>query len=177
MPEEKEEEVIKSAVNQPAEEEMQESLSGPNQDEAPPETPQPGQEQDYSYAGNNQSGYTQEGYQEYPTQEQYAQTDQYSQGLSTDTITEISEQVVSEKFAQIKEDLEKILDVKTTIDSKLEFLDQRLKKIESIIDKLQLSVLQKVGEYVNNVQSLKTEVIETQKSFKSLLDKKVKKNE
>ena len=112
--------------------------------------------------------YSQTGYQNnQPAYPQYQQ----SYSMSPDTITEISEQVASEKLSQIKDELEKILDFRSTIESKISYLDERLKKIEKIIDRLQLSVLQKVGEYVNNVSDLKNEVVETQKSFKSLLDK------
>jgi len=111
--------------------------------------------------------------QAYPEQPQaYQQTQTYASyqpSVSSDTITEISEQVVIEKLSPLKSQLEKVLDLKTTLESRMEYLDERLKRIESIIDRLQLSVLQKVGEYVTNVEDLKKELIETQKSFKSLL--------
>jgi hypothetical protein len=155
-----EEETIKSAVSEQGDEEMQESIvnaPGQEQEETQPEAPVDNQTYDYSQ-------------QAYPYSDQYTQQYEYAPTLSTDTITEISEQVVSEKLSQLKDDLEKILDLKTVLDSKIDFIDQRLKRIESIIDKLQLSVLQRVGEYVENVQNLKNEIIETQKSFKSLLD-------
>jgi len=91
------------------------------------------------------------------------------QALSTDTITEISEQVVLEKLSPLRVQIEKVLDLKTTLDSKIEFLDERLKRIETIIDRLQLSILQKVGEYATGMDDVKRELIETQKSFKALL--------
>jgi len=88
-------------------------------------------------------------------------------GLSTDTITEISEQVMAEKLMPIRNQLEKILDLKTTLESKQEALDERLKRIEKIIDRLQLSILQKLGDYVSSVENVKKELVETQKSFKA----------
>jgi len=91
------------------------------------------------------------------------------QALSTDTITEISEQVVLEKLSPLRVQIEKVLDLKTTLDSRIEFLDERLKRIETIIDRLQLSILQKVGEYATGMEDVKKELIETQKSFKALL--------
>jgi len=97
---------------------------------------------------------------------------QYQAGLSSDTITEISEQVFTEKISSLKREVDKISDIKTTMSAKVEYLDERLKRIEKVIDRLQLSVLQKVGEYVTNVEDLKNEVIETQKSFKALHSKK-----
>ena len=44
--------------------------------------------------------------------------------------------------------VEKILDFKTSVDAKVSYLDERLKRIEQMIDRLQLSILQKVGAYV-----------------------------
>lgn len=157
-----EQDAIKSAVTQ--DEDMQASMMQSSQPQDPSQAPQPQEAyspyaQDYSQA---QQGY---GYQQEQQYQTYAPP-------STDTITEISEQIASEKISQLKTEIEKVIDFKTTIESKIDFIDQRLKRIESTIDRLQISILQKVGEYVNNVQDLRTEVVETQKSFKSLLDKK-----
>ncbi len=93
----------------------------------------------------------------------------YAPAVSSDTITEIAEQVVLEKLSPLRDRIEQIIGLKTSMQAAVENLDERLKRMEKIIDRLQLSVLQKVGEYVNNVSDLKTELQETQKSFKSLL--------
>ncbi len=112
-------------------------------------------------------------YQQYqqPQGEQYPQQ-QYQQpqmgNISPDTITEISEQVVTEKLAPLRKDLEKVADMKTMVESKMESLDERLKRIEKIIDRLQLSIMQKVGEYITNIDDIKKEIVETQKSFKAM---------
>jgi myosin heavy subunit len=153
-----EEEIIKSAVSQPAvqEEEMQASMMQQ-------EVPQEGQEQYAPYPREYQD-------QQY-SQQGYDQSYGYA-APSTDTITEISEQIVSEKVSKLKADIEKFAEFKNITETKIDLLDQRLKRIESTIDKLQLSILQRVGQYVNDISDLKSEVIETQKSFKSLLDKK-----
>jgi DNA-binding transcriptional MerR regulator len=99
----------------------------------------------------------------------YDQPYEYSAtGISPDTITEISEQVVSERISEIRKPLEKIMDFKTTIETKTEAIEERLKRIEKIIDTLQSSVLRKVGDYVTNIGDIKKELIETQKSFAKL---------
>ena len=105
-------------------------------------------------------------YPGYEQQPQYQYAPQAA--ISTDTITEISEQVVTEKLSSLRRDIEKVVDMKTTVESKMEYLDERLKRIEKIIDRLQLSILQKVGDYATNIEDIKHELIETQKSFKSL---------
>jgi hypothetical protein len=128
------------------------------QEEAQQQAPLP-QQYDQQYQDPNQ---------QYVPQYQDPYQNQYQTGLSSDTISEISEQVFTEKIASLRKEVEKISDLKTTVSAKIEYLDDRLKRIEKIIDRLQLSVLQKVGEYVTNVEDLKKEVVETQKSFKAL---------
>ncbi|MBS3091328.1 hypothetical protein J4217_02680 [Candidatus Pacearchaeota archaeon] len=167
-----EQEMIKSAIGEPIEQSngdsnMQQSIVNQGQPEEIPSAPIPYQDQ-------AQQDYQQYGPQSMPAQQDYQQYGQdYAQypSYSPDTITEISEQVVTEKLAQIRDQLEKVIDFKNIVDAKIDFLDERMKRIEKILDRLQLSVLQKVGEYVTNVEDIRKEVIETQKSFKSLLDK------
>ena len=110
----------------------------------------------------------------YPEQQYSDQqySDQQYQPYSQNTISEIAEQITTEKLSSFRTDIEKALNMRTVFESKIEFIDERLKRIEKVIDRLQLSVLQKVGDYVNNVDDIKKELVETQKSFKSLLDKK-----
>ncbi len=129
-----------------------------------------------------QRGYPQAPQAEAPEEEAFYQTQPQSYApipaqtsFSPDTISEISEQVVAEKLSPLRKQLERTLDLKTTIDSKLSYMEERLKRIESIIDKLQLSILQKVGEYVTDVSDIKKEMVETQKSFKALSEKHHKK--
>ncbi|MCU0642531.1 MAG: hypothetical protein MUF61_03070 [archaeon] len=147
------------------------------------EAPAPGsqipmtQEEPQQYSEMSPSVASQIPAEQYPQQAQYP-AEQYPQqqyqqpiqgGISPDTISEISEQVVSEKLSPLRKELEKVIDMKTTVDSKMEYLDERLKRIEKIIDRLQLSILQKVGDYMTNIDDIKKEVVETQKSFKSML--------
>jgi len=106
--------------------------------------------------------------QQYEPQYQTYQPQPQMGSISPDTITEISEQVVAEKLAPLRKDIEKILDLKTTMETKMEYLDERLKRIEKIIDRLQLSIMQKVGEYITNIDDIKKEITETQKSFKAM---------
>ncbi|MBM3232261.1 hypothetical protein FJZ21_02700 [Candidatus Pacearchaeota archaeon] len=127
-----------------------------------PETPMPQQEY---FSGYNPDSQTQ-GYQQ----------NYDSGGLSSDTIMEISEQIVSEKLSDVRRKLEKMSNFKTELETKTEAIEDRLKRIEKIIDTLQASVLRKVGDYVTNVEDIKTELIETQKTFAKVLGQKHQKN-
>ena len=107
--------------------------------------------------------------QQQPYQEQYQQ---YQGQLSSDTITEIADQVLSEKLSSIRKKLDENINLKNVMQTKLDIVDERLKRMEKIIDQLQLSILQKVGDYLANTADLKKELLETQKSFKSSPHKK-----
>jgi len=102
----------------------------------------------------------------------YASQDYGSGSISSDTINEIAEQIVTEKISQIRNKIEESISSKNIIETKIEYLDERIKRIEKVIDRLQLSVLQKVGDYMTNVEDIKQELIETQKSFKALQSQK-----
>ncbi|MBI5803725.1 hypothetical protein HY450_00610 [Candidatus Pacearchaeota archaeon] len=121
------------------------------------------QQQD-QYSSNNQSqdyyAYGNYGYPQYQP---------YQEAVSSDLMNEVAEQVVEEKMALIRDSLEKSVDFRTVAEARIENLNERLRRIEQIIDRLQISVLQKVGDYVNDVGDIKRELEETQKSFKTLL--------
>jgi hypothetical protein len=107
--------------------------------------------------------------QPYP-QDQYGYDYSYQSqapSISSDTISEIAEQIVAEKLKKIHTQLEKTSDLKSITETQLSILSDRLQRIEKIIDQLQLSILNKIGEYVTSVSDIKKELKETQKSFSS----------
>ncbi len=128
----------------------------------------------YQQAGEQNQGYAQEqsgGQQDagYVQQDAgYQQYQPYQEAMGSDVITEISEQVVDEKLSVMRDRLEEAVDFKSSAEVKLNVLDKRLKRIEQIIDILQISLIQKVSEYVTDIKDVKSELIETQKSFKSI---------
>lgn len=105
-------------------------------------------------------------YPQYPQQEQFPA---YQLTISPDTITEIAEQIISEKISPIDKKIDKGLQFKNEAETKLENLSERIERIEKILDKLQLSILDKVGQYATDVSDIKNEIQETQKTFSSLI--------
>jgi septation ring formation regulator EzrA len=51
-------------------------------------------------------------------------------------------------------------------------IDERLRKIENIIEKLQLSILEKIGSYGQNLESVKKEINLMQDSFSKFVSKR-----
>lgn len=169
---------IKAAVEQPdndpssiypgapmpnSEEGMQPSIMNQPEQEIMPPTPGGG------YVSQGQQGYVVQQPQDYGTQYPEGYAPSYT--ASPDITTEIAEQVVAERLGELRKHLEKIADMKTTVEARIDYLDERLKRIEKMMDTLQTSVLRKVGDYVTNVEDIKRELIETQKTFAKMSEK------
>jgi hypothetical protein len=143
-------------------------------DEAP-QAPTPDQNQDY-YSPQNYNPPTPDSYPGQNTQEeyypQYNYDDSQQQGsyaTDTDTIIEIAEQVFSEKTKQIQKQVDMLNEFATLAENKLENNLERIKRIEKIIDNLQIKILEKVGSYGENLDSVKKEMNMMQESFSKVL--------
>lgn len=133
-------------------------------------SPQPPQQQNYS--PSSQENYPQEYYPQQGFQGGFDQG--YSQGgagFDTSTIIEISEQVFSEKVQKIQKKLDELNEFKTISEAKITHFDERLKRIESMIDKLQIAILEKIGEYGKNLEKTKKEISMVQDSFGKMANK------
>ena len=99
--------------------------------------------------------YPPEGSPEQPQDDYYTQTPQaYGQdyyapqgGIDTETISEIAEQVVTEKLNEFKKKTGDLVSFRNTTEDKVNDIDDRLKRIEATIDKLQQAIIGKIGEF------------------------------
>jgi hypothetical protein len=87
-----------------------------------------------------------------------------------ETIEEITEEIVAEKFSEIRNKITDMLDFKELIETKIQNLDDRVKRIESTLDKLQLALLSKVQEYSKDIKSLGSEVQALEGAFSKILN-------
>lgn len=106
---------------------------------------------DYAQSPNMQDYYSQAS--QYPEQQYYSQA-----GADTDTITEIAEQVVMEKFAEFNKKTGNLLTFKNETIDKINDLDERLKRIESSINNIQQAVVKKIGQFSDDVSSINNEI-------------------
>jgi len=96
-------------------------------------------------------------YQETP--QAYSGDESYQQpAYDTETITEIAEQVISEKFKEFNKKNGDIATFKNATQDKINDIDSRLKRIEGTIDKLQQAIIQKIGEFGENTASIRKEI-------------------
>jgi uncharacterized protein YukE len=134
---------------------MQQSIMQPA-----PEQPQAGIQQQYPPQEQGQApaqeyqGYYPEAPQAYPQEAYYPQT----AGLDTDTISEVAEQVVQEKFAEFTKKTGDLAAFKNEIQDKVSDLSERLKRIENSIDKLQQAVIGKIGEFGETTQAIHKDI-------------------
>lgn len=148
----------------------QEGYSSQEQYYSPPQS-----QQGYGYP--QQGGY--EGYDQYYDYGQggYGGGYGYSQGgTSTDTIIEISEQVVSEKMHKIQKQINEFSEFRKLTESRVENFSERLKRIEDMIDKMQSAILEKVGDYGRNIENMKNEMSMMQDSFGKVVPELARKN-
>jgi len=94
---------------------------------------------------------------------------EYVQGMSTETVSEITEQIVNEKISSLTKNISDISAFKERIEKQVSMLDERLRKIESIIDELRAAVIRKLGEYGENIQEIKNEMSMMEDSFAKVM--------
>jgi hypothetical protein len=121
-------------------------------------TPSPGQE--YYAPQPQQEYYPQEGYEYAP-----------AETSDTDTLIEISEQVFSEKIKKLQKQVDEMSEFKNLAQTKIDHLAERLKKIETSLDRLQAAILEKVGSYGSGLDSIKKEMAMMQGSFGKMVNK------
>lgn len=116
-------------------------------------------------------------------QEQYYQDQQYSEGgmqdysgqRMNDNAVEIAEQVFNEKITKFQNQLEDLMQFKAVAETQMKSASERLKKIETTIDQLQMAILKKIGSYGSTLEGIKEEMSMMQNSFRKVVDDKVNK--
>lgn len=122
-----------------------ENMASPENQESynPQQTPSP--QNFYAEPSQEQSP---EYYQQTP--QSYSGQEYYSQGtgtIDTESISEIAEQVVQEKFSEFTKKTGDIVSFKNAIEEKVSDIDYRLKRIEDNISKLQNAIIGRIGEF------------------------------
>ncbi len=114
-------------------------------------------------------------YQGYIPQEGY----QYPAAgiLDTDTMIEVSEQVFMEKNKPLQKKLDEMSEFRALAQTKLDHISERLRKIEAIIDRLQASILEKVGGYGHGLENVRKEMSMMQDSFGKMVNQIAEKSE
>jgi len=105
-------------------------------------------------------------------EEQPYDPNQQGGGYSSDTMIEIAEQVFSEKIKKIEKQIKEMEEFKTIYSTRIDDMNERLKRMEKYFDKMQLEILEKVGEYGKGLNTIKKEMNMVEDSFSKIMKKK-----
>jgi hypothetical protein len=94
---------------------------------------------------------------------------QFVQGMSSETVTEIAEQIISEKLTAVTKSITTIDVFRDNVQRIVNSLDERLKQVESVIDELKSAIIKKFGEVGENVEAIKNEMGMVQDSFSKVV--------
>ncbi len=130
------------------------SMQNPEMYLPQPQYPQQAAQQQQYQQQIPQQQIPQEEPQYYPETQYQDNYYQPQQTMDTDTITEIAEQIVSEKFSQFEKKTGDLVSFRNDIQERIKNLDDRLRRIESSIDKLQHAVIGKIGEFGDNTEAI-----------------------
>jgi len=174
---------MQQSIMENSEEQFQETQVPENEGYEPtaqaptPYAPQTQEMPEYSQDQYSQNQYAQNQYGQDYYGDEYAGGYSYSGGASdTSTLMEIAEQVFAEKIKNIQTALENIVEFKTLTSSKITLFEDRLKRIETTLDQLQVSILEKIGSYGQNLESIKKEMTMMQDSFGKVVNTALDKN-
>ena len=174
---------IQNALNQY---QVKEAVSGEPMDNIPaPENegnyaPQQGYQDSYGAQEIPQEGYAPQQNYEQPMQQQENYTNQEyapqqgyqdSYGGGTDNTIEVAEQVFSEKIKKTSKKVNDLVEFKTLTETKINNFEDRLKRIESMIDQMQIKILEKIGNYGKDLSKAKKEISMVQDSFGKMVNK------
>ena len=132
-------------------------------------------EQNQQQKEQPQNFFPQENTQEPEEQEFYQPNEFQTSGLDTDTTLEIAEQVFYEKIKPTQKKIEEFEQFRNLSEVKINNFSERLKRIEKIIDSLQTSILEKVGNYGEDINGIKKEMSMIEDSFGKVVNPSLKK--
>jgi len=147
--------------------EIKNAITKTDDEFAAPPVPEVGGEPYAPQEAGEQQQYSAQQSQEYYPQEGGYAGQEYAGGggLSTDTIVEIAEQVFEEKIKKLQKSVDEFSEFRSLTQIKIDNAIDRLKKIEAIIDRLQVSIIEKVGSYGSNIEGIRKEMSMMQDSF------------
>jgi len=108
-------------------------------------------------------------YAEYPkTEMQYAYA--APSGIDAEAIEEIAEEIASEKIKEFKSQVGDIAEFKQDTEANMATMNERIKRIETSMDKLQAALLGKVSEYGKDIKDLGSEMRALEGAFSKILN-------
>lgn len=87
----------------------------------------------------------------------------------TERVEEIAEAIIEEKWTDLMENINRIVEWKEKTDARIVQMETMMKSIKDDFDKMHTSVLERVGEYDKHIGEVGTEVKALEKVFQKVL--------
>ena len=84
-------------------------------------------------------------------------------------IEEVAEAIIDEKWKELMGDINKVVEWKRVVDSRLDKMDQQLSDLKSNFDTLHKGVLGRISEYDKNLSNVGVEIKAMEKVFQKIL--------
>lgn len=92
-----------------------------------------------------------------------------TEGLDSGRVEEMVEAVIEEKWTDLMENINRIIDWKERTETRITQLESVMKSIKDDFDKMHIGVLERVGEYDKHIGEVGTEVKALEKVFQKVL--------
>ena len=89
--------------------------------------------------------------------------------VDTSRIEEITEAIVDEKWNELVKNINKIIDWKDKVESKINTIEQELKDLKGNFNSLHEAILGKIGEYDQNITNLGADIKAMERVFQKIL--------
>ncbi len=88
---------------------------------------------------------------------------------SVDRIEEVAEAIIDEKWSELMKHIQKVIDWKGRVDSRIVEMENKFKGLEAQFDKLHESIIGKIEEYDENIRDVGTEMKGMEKVFQKII--------
>ncbi|MGB9749067.1 MAG: hypothetical protein ACP5H9_04005 [Candidatus Woesearchaeota archaeon] len=103
----------------------------------------------------------------------YGEFSHYAQPSILDTETEkieqIAEAIIDEKWNDLVESINKVIDWKNKVEARIVKIEQQLNDLKQLYAELQKGILEKVGEYDQHILDVGTEIKAMEEVFKKIM--------
>jgi hypothetical protein len=91
------------------------------------------------------------------------------EGVDSGRIEEIAEAIIEEKWTDLMENINRIVEWKEKTEARITQMETMMKAIKDDFDKIHTSVLERVGDYDKHIEEVGTEVKALEKVFQKVL--------
>lgn len=90
-------------------------------------------------------------------------------GVSNEEVEELVESIIDEKWEELAKDINKIVEWRNDVESRISKMEQRFESLKDEFDKLHQAIIGKIGDYDKNILEVGAEVKAMEKVFSKVL--------